>query len=76
MVMMVVAACAATCAIAAVIIGQKQAAKPKAHALHGSVKNRMKLFSGFANKALCNLQRPPREVDAPGGGGADYGELA
>jgi len=57
------AASAATVAIAAVIIGQRQTARPRNHALHGAVKNRMRLFSGFANRALCNIERPPREVE-------------
>lgn len=60
---LLVAAVAATTAMAAVIVGQRRDPEDR-HQLQGSVARRMDLFSNFADRALCNNEsRPGRVVE-------------
>ena len=48
----IAAAAAAVAAIGAIAVGAKRKQKQKYHKLHGSVKQRMKIFNGFATECF------------------------
>ena len=49
---LVAAAAAAVAAIGAIAVGARRKQKQKYHKLHGSVKQRMKIFNGFATECF------------------------
>ncbi len=49
---LIAAAAAALAAIGAIAVGAKRKQKQKYHKLHGSVKQRMKIFNGFATECF------------------------